>query len=118
VVPSLAVTEVFHLLADLRRRGSVAYASEFCAAIADDELWVIEATPHDYRRMSELLATYSSARLQWTSADPPRGLTRGAGIRPCAAAWSLRPARDRQPSSFTGAVKVTGQATPVPWSGQ
>jgi uncharacterized protein len=30
----------------------------------DDELRVIEATPHDYRRMSEPLATYSSARLQ------------------------------------------------------
>lgn len=44
--------------------GGSALASEFCAAIADDELRVIEATPHDYRRMSELLATYSSARLQ------------------------------------------------------
>jgi uncharacterized protein len=64
VVPSLAVTEVCHLLADPLRRGGPALASEFCAAIADDELRVIEATPHDYRRMSELLATYSSARLQ------------------------------------------------------
>ena len=32
-------------------------AAEFCAAIADDELRVIEATPHDYRRMAELLTT-------------------------------------------------------------
>ena len=39
-------------------------AAEFCAAIADDELRVIEITPHDYRRMAELLTTYSSLRLQ------------------------------------------------------
>jgi len=43
---------------------STAYASEFCATIADDELRVIETTPHDYRRMAELLATYGPARLQ------------------------------------------------------
>jgi uncharacterized protein len=36
----------------------------FCAAIAADELRVIEATPHDYRRMAELLTTYASLRLQ------------------------------------------------------
>jgi predicted nucleic acid-binding protein len=30
----------------------------------DDELRVIEITPHDYRRMAELLTTYSSLRLQ------------------------------------------------------
>ena len=64
VVASPVVTEVCHLLADPLRRGGPTLASEFCAAIADDELRVIEATPHDYRRMSELLATYSSARLQ------------------------------------------------------
>lgn len=39
-------------------------ASAFCAAIADDELRVIEITPPDYRRMAELLTTYSSLRLQ------------------------------------------------------
>lgn len=39
-------------------------AAEFCAAIADDELRVIEITPNDYRRMAELLTTYSSLRLQ------------------------------------------------------
>jgi predicted nucleic acid-binding protein len=64
VVPSLAVTEVCHLLADPRRRGRPELAAEFCAAIAADELRVIEATPHDYRRMAELLATYASLRLQ------------------------------------------------------
>jgi uncharacterized protein len=64
VVPSLAVTEICHLLADPQRRGRVGLAAEFCAAIADDELRVIEITPHDYRRMAELLTTYSSLRLQ------------------------------------------------------
>jgi uncharacterized protein len=64
VVPSLAVTEICHLLADPLRRGSSALAGEFCAAIADDELRVIEATPHDYRRMAELLVLYRSMRLQ------------------------------------------------------
>lgn len=64
VVPSLAVTEICHLLADPQRRGRPGLAAEFCAAIADDELRVIEATPHDYRRMAELLATYASLRLQ------------------------------------------------------
>jgi predicted nucleic acid-binding protein len=51
-------------LADPQRRGRVGLAAEFCAAIADDELRVIEVTPHDYRRMAELLTTYSSLRLQ------------------------------------------------------
>ena len=66
VIPSLAVTEVCHLLADPQRRGvtRVGLAAESCAAIADDELRVIEITPHDYRRMAELLTTYSSLRLQ------------------------------------------------------
>jgi hypothetical protein len=54
-VPSLAVTEVCHLLADPARRGRAGLAAEFCAAIADDELRVNEITPHDYRRMAELL---------------------------------------------------------------
>jgi hypothetical protein len=35
-----------------------------CAAVAADELRVIEATLHDYRRMAELLTTYSSLRQQ------------------------------------------------------
>ena len=64
VVPSLAVTEICHLLSDPVRRGSPTLAAEFCAAIADDELRVIEVTPHDYRRMSELLSAYASLRLQ------------------------------------------------------
>jgi uncharacterized protein len=64
VIPSLAVTEVCHLLADPRRRGRPGLAAEFCAAIADDELRVIEVTPYDYRRMAELLTTYASLRLQ------------------------------------------------------
>jgi predicted nucleic acid-binding protein len=64
VVPSLAVTEICHLLADPARRGRPGLAAEFCAAIADDELRVIEVTPYDYRRMSELLQTYTSLRLQ------------------------------------------------------
>jgi predicted nucleic acid-binding protein len=64
VVPSLAVTEICHLLADPRRGGRSDLAAEFCAAIADDELRVIEVIPHDYRRMAELLTTYSSLRLQ------------------------------------------------------
>ena len=64
VVPSLAVTEVCHLLADPQRRGRPALAAEFCAAIAEDEVRVIEATPYDYRRMGELLTTYASLRLQ------------------------------------------------------
>ena len=63
-MPSLAVTEVCHLLADPRRRGHPGLAAEFCAAIAADELRVIEATPHDYGRMAELLTTYASLRLQ------------------------------------------------------
>jgi hypothetical protein len=63
VVPSLAVTEVCHLLADPQRRGHPGLAAEFCAAIAADELRVIEATPHDYGRMAELL-THASLRLQ------------------------------------------------------
>jgi predicted nucleic acid-binding protein len=50
--------------ADPQRRGRAGLAAEFCAAIADDELRVIEVTPHDYRRMAELLTTYSSLRLQ------------------------------------------------------
>jgi PIN domain len=52
------------MLADPQRRGRVGLAAEFCAAIADDELRVIEVTPHDYRRTAELLTTYSSLRLQ------------------------------------------------------
>ncbi|TQS25622.1 PIN domain-containing protein [Microbispora sp. KK1-11] len=64
VVPSLAVTEICHLLSDPVRRGGPTLAAEFCAAIADDELRVIEVTPHDYRRMSELLSAYASLRLQ------------------------------------------------------
>jgi uncharacterized protein len=60
----LAVTEVCHLLADPQRRGHPGLAAEFCAAIAADELRVIEATPHDYGRMAELLTTYASLRLQ------------------------------------------------------
>jgi hypothetical protein len=64
VVPSLAVTEVCHLLADPQRRGRPGLAAEFCAAIAEDELRVIEATPHDYSCMAELLTTYASLRLQ------------------------------------------------------
>jgi uncharacterized protein len=35
VIPSLAVTEVCHLLADPQRRGRVGLAAEFCAAIAE-----------------------------------------------------------------------------------
>lgn len=64
VIPSLAVTGVCHLLADPQRRGRPGLVAEFCAALAEDELRVIEATPHDYRRMAELLNTYSSLRLQ------------------------------------------------------
>jgi uncharacterized protein len=52
------------LLADPRRRGRTGPAAEFCAAVAADELRVIEATPHDYRRMAELLTSYASLRLQ------------------------------------------------------
>ncbi|MFC6079628.1 type II toxin-antitoxin system VapC family toxin [Sphaerisporangium aureirubrum] len=64
VVPSLAVTEICHLLSDPVRRGSPVLAAGFCAAIADDELRVIEVTPHDYRRMSELMSAYASLKLQ------------------------------------------------------
>jgi predicted nucleic acid-binding protein len=64
VIPSLAVTEVCHLLADPRRRARPGLASEFCGAIADDGLRVIEVTPYDYRRMAELLTIYASLRLQ------------------------------------------------------
>jgi uncharacterized protein len=62
--PLAGVTEICHLLADPQRRGRPELASEFCAAVAADELRVIEATPHDYRRMSELLTTYASLWLQ------------------------------------------------------
>lgn len=68
VVPSLAVTEVCHLLMEPHRHGRPGLAAEFCAAIADDELRVIEVTPYDYRRMSELLTTYASLRLQTVDA--------------------------------------------------
>jgi hypothetical protein len=68
VIPSLAVTEVCHLLADPQRRGRVGLAAEFCAAIADDELRVIEITQHDYRG--------------WPNCSPP---TRRCGSRP----WML-----------------------------
>jgi hypothetical protein len=44
--------------------GRTGLAAEFCAAVAAGELRVIEATPHDYRRMAELLITYASLRLQ------------------------------------------------------
>jgi predicted nucleic acid-binding protein len=65
VIPSLTVTEICHLVSDPQRRGRPGLAAEFCAAIADDELRVIiEVTPHDYRRMAELLTTYASLRLQ------------------------------------------------------
>ncbi|SHN34954.1 type II toxin-antitoxin system VapC family toxin [Cryptosporangium aurantiacum] len=64
VVPSLAVTEICHLLSDPRRRGSQGLAADFCAAIAEDELRVVEVSPYDYRRMSEILSTYASLRLQ------------------------------------------------------
>jgi len=78
VVPSLAVTEICHLLAHPERHGRPALAAEFCAAIADDELRVIEVTPYDYRRMSELLKTYSSLRLQ---AVAPRHLGKGERLK-------------------------------------
>jgi uncharacterized protein len=64
VIPSLAVTEVCHLLADPQHRGRARLVAAFCAAIAEDELRVIEATPHDYGRMAELLTTYASLRMQ------------------------------------------------------
>lgn len=60
--PSLAVTEVCHLPTDPQRRGHSELAPEFCGAVAADELRVIAATPHDYRRMAELLTTYASLR--------------------------------------------------------
>lgn len=50
VIPSLTVTEVCHQLADPHRRGSQGLAAEFCAAIAADELRVIEATPRHQAR--------------------------------------------------------------------
>jgi hypothetical protein len=52
VVPSLAVTEICHPLTDPQWRGRVGLAAELCAAVADDELRVIEVTPHDYRRQA------------------------------------------------------------------
>ena len=45
VIPSLAVTEVCHLLADPQRRGRAGLAAEFCAAIAEDELRVSRRLP-------------------------------------------------------------------------
>ena len=85
MIPS--VTEVCHLLADPQRRGRIGLAAEFCAAIADDELRVIEITPHDYRRMAELLTTYSSLRLQVVDACviaqvvAPRHLPKGQRLK-------------------------------------
>jgi predicted nucleic acid-binding protein len=38
VVPSLAVTEICHLLPDPQRRGRTELAAEFCAAVAADVL--------------------------------------------------------------------------------
>jgi hypothetical protein len=58
------VTEVCYLLSDPQRRGRPGLAAEFCAAVAQDELRVTEATPRDYRRMAELLTAYASLRLQ------------------------------------------------------
>jgi predicted nucleic acid-binding protein len=48
----------------IRSAARAGLAAEFCAAIADDELRIIEVTPYDYRRMAERLTTYSSLRLQ------------------------------------------------------
>ena len=50
VVPSLAVTEICHLPADPERRGRRGLTAEFCAAIADDELRLVELTHPSYRR--------------------------------------------------------------------
>lgn len=44
VVPSLAVTEVCHLLSNPQRCGNSGMAARFCAAIGADELRVIEVT--------------------------------------------------------------------------
>ncbi len=74
VIPSLAVTEVCHLLADPQRRGRVGLAAEFCAAIADDELRFIEITPHDYRRMAD-------AHHLLVAAAPGRGCLRDSASR-------------------------------------
>ena len=41
----MEVTEVCRPLADPQRRGLPGLAAEFCAAIAETELRVIEATP-------------------------------------------------------------------------
>jgi hypothetical protein len=73
VLPSLAVTEVCHLLADPRRRGSPGLAAEFCAAIADDELRVIEVTPHDYRRMANRLPVRSQKQAGQAACKPRQG---------------------------------------------
>jgi uncharacterized protein len=64
VISSLAVTEVCHLLADSQRPGRLGLAAEFCAAVAEDELRVIEVTPYACRRMAKLLTTYASLRSQ------------------------------------------------------
>jgi predicted nucleic acid-binding protein len=58
------VPEICHLLADPQRRGRTELAAEFCAAVEADEVPVIEATPHDCRRMAELLTTYASLHLR------------------------------------------------------
>lgn len=68
VVPSLAVTEICHLLADPQRRGHAGLAAEFRAAVADDELRVIEVTP--------------TTTGGWPSCSPP---THRCGSRP----WML-----------------------------
>ncbi|HEX2743723.1 MAG TPA: hypothetical protein VHN16_04890 [Streptosporangiaceae bacterium] len=52
----------------MRRFEPNVLAAEFCAATAD-ELRVIEITPHDYRRMAELLTPYSSLRHQLARAQ-------------------------------------------------
>jgi hypothetical protein len=98
MVPSLAVTEVCHLLAGPQRRGHPGLAAEFCAAIAADELRVIEVTPHDYgrtrayvdrrtgeglsrKRSSAAPSVTSPARSARTCA-PPRADTHPRGRRP------------------------------------
>jgi uncharacterized protein len=64
VVPSLAVMQICHLLADPQRRCRTGLAAEFCAPGSLPMSSGIEATPHHYRRMAELLTSCASLRLQ------------------------------------------------------
>jgi hypothetical protein len=99
VVPSLAVTEVCHLLADPQRRGRPALAAEFCAAIAEDEVRVIEAHNGWRKRNRQVLYRFWPSMKTSTLAvgSVASAATAGSGI------WVVKQTGgDKKPRSSNG----------------